>query len=37
LETAGDNYTQFQQRFSFEVILTQRLGAFVFWDMLPIF
>ncbi len=33
-ETAGDNYTQFQQGVSFDVILTQRLGAFVSWDML---
>jgi hypothetical protein len=33
-ETAGDNDTQFQQSFSFDVILTQRLGAFVSWDML---
>jgi hypothetical protein len=33
-ETAGDNYVQFQQSLSFDVILTERLGAFVSWDML---
>jgi hypothetical protein len=33
-EAAGDNYTQFQQSLSFDVILTERLGAFVSWDML---
>jgi hypothetical protein len=33
-EAAGDNYIQFQQSFSFDVILTERLGVFVSWDML---
>ena len=33
-DAAGDNYTQFQQSLSFDVILTERLGTFVSWDML---
>jgi hypothetical protein len=33
-EAAGDNYVQFQQSFSFDVIVTERLGAFMSWDML---
>jgi hypothetical protein len=33
-EAAGDNYTQLQQSLSFDVILTERLGTFVSWDML---
>jgi hypothetical protein len=33
-DAAGDNYTQFQQSLSLDVILTERLGAFVSWDML---
>jgi hypothetical protein len=31
---ARGNYTQIQQSLSFDVILTERLGAFVSWDML---
>jgi hypothetical protein len=33
-DAAGDNYTQFQQSLSWDVILTDRLGAFVSWNML---
>jgi hypothetical protein len=33
-KVAGDNYTQFQQSLCLDVILTERLGAFVSWDML---
>ena len=33
-DAAGDDYTQFQQSLSLDVILTERLGAFVSWDML---
>ena len=33
-DAAGDNYIQFQQSLSLDVILTERLGTFVFWDML---
>ena len=33
-DAAGDNYTQFQQSLSLDVILTERLGTFVSWDML---
>jgi hypothetical protein len=33
-EAAGDNYTQFQQSLSFDMILTERLGTFISWDML---
>lgn len=33
-DAAGDNYTQFQQSLSLDVILTERLGAFASWDML---
>ena len=33
-ESAGDNYTQFQQSLSFDAVLTERLGTFVSWDML---
>jgi hypothetical protein len=33
-DAAGDNYTQFQQSVSLDVVLTERLGAFVSWDML---
>lgn len=34
LQAAGDNYTQFQQSLCFDVILSERLGGFVSWDML---
>jgi hypothetical protein len=30
----GDNYTQFQQSLSLDIILTERWGTFVSWDML---
>ena len=33
-DATGDNYTQFQQSVSLDVILTERLGAFVSWEML---
>jgi hypothetical protein len=33
-EVSGDNYTQFQQGLSCDLVLTERLGAFVSWDML---
>jgi hypothetical protein len=33
-DAVGDNYTQFQQSLSFDVVLTERLGVFVSWDML---
>jgi hypothetical protein len=33
-DAAGDNYIQFQQSASFDVILKERLGTFVSWDML---
>ena len=33
-EAAGDKYTQLQQSLSFDVVVTERLGAFVSWDML---
>jgi hypothetical protein len=33
-DAAGDNYTQFQQSLSLDMILTDRLGTFVCWDML---
>ena len=33
-DAAGDNYIQFQQSLSFDVILKERLGTFVSWDML---
>ena len=33
-DASGDNYTQFQQSLGFDVMLTERLGAFVSWDML---
>ncbi len=33
-DAPGDNFTQFQQSLSFDVILTERLGTFVSWNML---
>lgn len=33
-DAAGDNYTQFQQSVSLDVALTERMGAFVSWDIL---
>lgn len=33
-DTAGDNYTQFRQSLSLDVILNERWGSFVSWDML---
>jgi hypothetical protein len=33
-DVSGDSYTQFQQSLSLDVILTDRLGTFVSWDML---
>ena len=33
-DAAGDNYTQFQQSLSLDLVVTERLGAFVSWDML---
>jgi hypothetical protein len=34
LKSGGERYTQFQQSLSFDVILTERLGALMVWDML---
>ncbi len=33
-EPPGDSYVQLQQSLSFDVLLTERLGSFVSWDML---
>ncbi len=33
-EVAGDNYAQFQQGLSVDVMVTPRLGTFASWDML---
>lgn len=33
-DAGGDNYSQFQQSLSLDVILTERLGTFASWDML---